>query len=240
MRIAFLSDIHGNLEAFEAVLRDIDEQVVDMRFCLGDSVGYGADPDQVLKRLFSEAIPSIMGNHDAAIFDESVLAWFNPQAMDAILKTRRLLAEGTVDRLRYLPKVQSVHGAYCVHGFPPDSLHMYLFEANRGDVARELTRLKEKICLVGHTHTLGIVTWDGKTVESAPLLPGIILLDDKSYLINIGSVGQPRDGNNNAKYVIWDNEVNSLETRFVPYDIARAANKILEAGMPEFCARRLW
>ncbi|MDI6796517.1 MAG: metallophosphoesterase family protein, partial [Desulfatibacillaceae bacterium] len=68
MRIAFLSDIHGNLEAFEAVLKDIDEQVVDMRFCLGDSVGYGADPDRVLKLLFSEDIPSIMGNHDAAIF----------------------------------------------------------------------------------------------------------------------------------------------------------------------------
>lgn len=240
MRIAFISDIHGNLEAFEAVLKDIDSQKVDAVLCLGDSVGYGADPEAVLKRLWQENIPSLLGNHDAAIYDNTVLAWFNPQATEAIVQTRKLLGNVTVDRIKQAPLHLSFHRAYCVHGFPPDSVHTYLFEVTDTDVARELEKLKEQVVFLGHTHTLGLVAYDGYHVESYPLYKGGVLLDYRKYIVNVGSVGQPRDGNNNAKYVIWDNDTNALDVRFVPYDIKTAADKILKAGLPEFCARRLW
>ena len=101
--------------------------------------------------------------------------------------------------------------------------------------------MPEKVCFVGHTHDLELFSFDGQKVKDTPLGKGpVTLKKDRQYIINIGSVGQPRDGNNNAKYVIWDTASRSLEVRFIPYDIAKTADKILELGLPEYNASRLW
>jgi diadenosine tetraphosphatase ApaH/serine/threonine PP2A family protein phosphatase len=117
----------------------------------------------------------------------------------------------------------------------------YLFQLSISQLKEAFLAMEEKICFLGHTHDLGIISFDGDEVIQASLGNGIVSLHkDYQYIINVGSVGQPRDGNNNAKYVIWDTDSETVEVRFVPYDIAATADKIIELGFPEFNARRLW
>ncbi len=239
MNVAIISDIHGNLEAFEAVLSDIAEREADHVICLGDCVGYGADSEAVLLRLWEENIPAVRGNHEDAVFDDSVLEWFNPQACDAILKTRAMLSPESRERISRWPLFIPFDAAWCVHGFPPASVHTYLFEATPRMVIESFTTIPSRLCFVGHTHILSLVACDGERVKSYPFKKGTTFLDGRRYIVNVGSVGQPRDGDLSAKYVIWDTEANSLEVRYVPYNAALAAEKIIKAGLPEFLARRL-
>jgi predicted phosphodiesterase len=241
MRLAILSDIHGNLEAFKEVLADMAEANIDEAVCLGDNIGYGPEPDEVVKLLREQAIPSVMGNHELSLVDPEYLSWMNPSAQKSLILTAQLLSADTIEYLKTLPPAIPFHGSLCVHGCPPDSVTTYLFELSRKVLKELFLAMPEKVCFVGHTHDLEIFTFDGQKVKGAPLREGVVKLDQENqYLINIGSVGQPRDGNNNAKYVIWDNESGTLEVRFVPYDIATTAEKILKLGFPEFNADRLW
>jgi predicted phosphodiesterase len=239
VNIAIISDIHGNLEALEAVLEDIADKEIDHVICLGDCVGYGADSEAVLSRLWDEDIPAVRGNHEDALFDDSVLEWFNPQATDAILKTREMISAESRERISRWPLFIPFDTAWCVHGFPPASVHTYLFEATKEMVAHSFDSIPSRMVFVGHTHILSLVAFDGQRVRSYPLKKGTTFLNGRRYIVNVGAVGQPRDGDNSAKYVIWDIEANSLEVRFVPYDAAKAADKIRRAGLPEFLARRL-
>lgn len=239
MNTAIISDIHGNLEAFEAVLADIADRQAEHVICLGDCVGYGADSEAVLQRIWDENIPTVRGNHEDALFDDSVLEWFNPQATDAILRTREMMSSESMERISRWPLFIPFDAAWCVHGFPPASVHTYLFEATRRMVADCFDSIPSRIAFVGHTHILSLVAFDGEKVKTYPLKKGTTFLNGRKYIVNVGSVGQPRDGDNSAKYVIWDSEANSLEVRFVPYDAQKAADKIIKAGLPEFLARRL-
>ncbi|MFP4475341.1 MAG: metallophosphoesterase family protein [Desulfatibacillaceae bacterium] len=240
MKLAIMSDIHGNLEAFQEVLADMDEQGVEDVVCLGDCVGYGPDSDKVLDLLWSRRIPSVLGNHEEAIFSDEILNWFNPQARETVLKIRSQIPSDAVDRLKQWPTHLVFHDAWCVHGFPPDSVHTYLFQATNADIAESFANIEQQIIFVGHTHTLELVAFDGERVDSYGLEDGLVLLDERRYIVNVGSVGQPRDGNNNAKYVIWDEGLHHLEVRFVPYDIGATVDKIMSLGFPEVNARRLW
>jgi diadenosine tetraphosphatase ApaH/serine/threonine PP2A family protein phosphatase len=128
-----------------------------------------------------------------------------------------------------------------VHGFPPDSITTYLFQIDDTGLVDAFRHMKEKICFVGHTHKMAIVSYDGRDIIKAPLKEGLVkLYADRQYIINNGSVGQPRDGNNSAKYLIWDVNAHTIDIRFVPYHIARVTNKIIEAGLPGMHADRLW
>jgi diadenosine tetraphosphatase ApaH/serine/threonine PP2A family protein phosphatase len=132
-------------------------------------------------------------------------------------------------------------GCLFVHGCPPDSITTYLYSASDAYLRALFGAMEEKLCFVGHTHDLALVCSDGVQILRLPLPAGHTLLDEGcKYIVNVGSVGQPRDGNNNAKYVIWDSAMKRLEVRFVPYDMAPTAEKILALGFPEFNARRLW
>jgi len=241
MRLAIMSDIHANLEAFKEVLADIRAVEVDGIACLGDNVGYGPEPEAVVKLLREHNIPSVMGNHELSIVDPEYLSWMNPPAQQSLLITQELLSEDTISYLKTLPPSMPFHGSLCVHGCPPDSITTYLFELSRTEFKELFLTMPEKVCFVGHTHDLEIFSFDGQKVKDASLGKGAVTLKkDYQYIVNIGSVGQPRDGNNNAKYVIWDNASGILEVRFVPYDIAKTADKILELGLPEYNASRLW
>lgn len=242
MRVAIISDIHGNLDAFGQVLRDIDASGIDAVVCLGDNVGYGPEPEQVIRQVRARKIPCVMGNHERAVSDCAHLNWFNPAARISLQKTMTMLSQESINYINGMKSSLVVYQSRFVHGFPPDSTDIYLFQVPHHTLNQTFKEMKERLCFVGHTHELKLIGFDGKVSQRIPLKVGVVkhLHKDRKYIINVGSVGQPRDGNNNAKYVIWNTSEDSLEVRFVPYDIAAVVGKILAAGFPEVHAYRLW
>jgi len=242
MRVAIISDIHGNLDAFRQVLNDIEASSIDAIVCLGDNVGYGPEPEQVIRQVRNRNIPCVMGNHEQAVLDRRCLDWFNTAARKSLQKTMTLLSEDSINFIRGLKSSLVIYQSRFVHGFPPDSTDTYLFQASKDTLKQSFSEMKERFCFVGHTHKLKLIGFDGKVSQHIPLKKGIVkhFHKDRKYIVNVGSVGQPRDGNNNAKYVIWNTSENSLEVRFVPYDIAAVVSKIIAAGLPKVHADRLW
>jgi len=241
MKLAIISDIHGNMDALEEVLADIDKSDVDNILCLGDLVGYGPEPEAVVQTIRDRNIPTLLGNHELSIVDPKYLSWFNPLARESIQKTIPMLSQASLDFIADLKPFCIQHNARFVHGFPPDSVITYLFQIEEPAFGRVFETMAEDLCFVGHTHKLEFVSYRAGTVIKAPLVKGVMQLrKEKKYIINVGSVGQPRDGNNTAKYAIWDNTKNRITVKFIPYHIARVTNKIIEAGLPDAHAERLW
>ncbi|GBC59621.1 metallophosphatase family protein [Desulfonema ishimotonii] len=240
MRIAVLADIHGNLEAFQAVLADIDRADIDDILSLGDNIGYGPDSEPVMALLRDRRIPSVLGNHELVIKKPGFYKWFNPTVRETLQKTAAALSAENIQAICDMEPFLVRHGCRFVHGFPPKSPLLYLFQASEKKQRRVFSRIGERLCFIGHTHDLGLVAFDGDHLRYLPLPEGITRLDaDRRYIVNIGSVGQPRDGDNRAKYVIRDTAEDTLETRFIPYDIESVVKKILAAGYPGYFARRL-
>lgn len=240
MRTAVLSDIHGNHEALEAVLEDIEGRAIDRMVSLGDNVGYGPEPERVLQTLGERRIPSVLGNHELGLVDASFLSWFNPTARKSLAITRGLLAPESIERLRAMDRRFSVGSALFVHGCPPDSVTRYFFEVYDAEWRRLFQRMAEPICFVGHTHELALVEYDENELAQHILGCGVHRLKaDRRYVVNAGSVGQPRDGDRRAKYVIWDEEDHAIEVRCLAYDVDKTVRKILELGFPRVNARRL-
>ena len=240
MRIAVISDIHGNMEAFGAVLADIDMSDIDQIISLGDNIGYGPEPEAVLNLIRERDIPSVMGNHELATVDPNYLSWFNPNARISIEKTFEMLFDTSLQYICNLEAYLIDRNLRYVHGVPPDSITTYQFEISEDEFKEIMHRMRENICFIGHTHILEIIEFDGNEVTRRPLNRGITdLKADKKYIINIGSVGQPRDGNNHAKYIVWDASENAIEVKFVAYDIESVVKKIIAAGLPEVHALRL-
>ena len=235
---AVISDIHGNLEALEAVLEDVPGGT-ERIYCLGDVIGYGANPNECCELVRSHEAPTISGNHDLAVTDLSTdLAWFNPIAEAAIEWTREQLTEENADFLRSRPRMMQEEGTLFVHGSVRDPDEYII----NGATAREnLDVLKQeypdvRVCFFGHTHV--------KAVAPSPDGPASDFLDLTSggpYLVNPGSVGQPRDGDTFASYVLAEDapEGAQITYRFVEYDVKKAQTKILAAGLPRILADRL-
>jgi predicted phosphodiesterase len=241
MRIAVVSDIHSNLAAFQEVLADIDRSHVDRIVSLGDNIGYGPEPEAVLRLICARNIPSIMGNHELGIADPSCLSWFNNSARRSLEMNGKLLSPASIAYILTLAPAYILGQCLFVHGFPPDSITTYLFEVSDFQLRRAFASMDREFCFVGHTHDLQLISFDGQRVRHAPLCEGSMRLEEGCrYLINAGSVGQPRDGDNRSKYLIWDSDERRLEGRFLPYDIARTVNGILALGLPRINADRLW
>lgn len=240
MRLAIISDIHSNLEAFLEVLNDIDRSKIDQVLCLGDNLGYGPDPEAVIRLLRERNIPCTMGNHELGILDPLQLNWFNPVARRSLQITRTLISPESLKYIRTFRYSMVNSDCLCVHGAPPDSPTTYLFELSRAMLHRLFFEMRQSICFVGHTHDLMMVAISEQDAVSSPLFEGTtVLRQDRKYLINVGSVGQPRDGNNNAKYVVWDQRARVLQVKYVPYDVAATAEKIVRRGLPAVNAARL-
>jgi len=241
MRVAIISDIHGNFDAFQQVLKDIDRSSVDSIISLGDNIGYGPEPERVIQEIQSRGIPSIIGNHELAVNDPDYLNWFNPVARRSLIITRDMLSKRSMRFIAELEPYRVDHQCRFVHGFPPDSSLIYFFQVSDALKKKIFDEMTERLCFVGHTHALEIVEYDGGDLEYKNLSEGLVALDaGKKYIINIGSVGQPRDGNNASKYAIWDSSKSSIEIKFISYDIAAVVQKIKAAGLPENHAQRLW
>lgn len=240
MRMAVISDIHANPEAFKQVLIDIGKSNIDNTICLGDNIGYGPEPEQIVAMINDHNIPTVMGNHELAVIDRKYLSLFNPLARKSLLKTIESLSEESINFISGLEPFLVRYECRFVHGFPPDSASIYLFQVSEDELLLTFKQMKERICFLGHTHRLEIIDFNGQIVTRAPLTKSITSLDrNRQYIINIGSVGQPRDGNNCAKYVIWDTLNDNIEVKFIPYDIVSVIDKIIAAGLPIEHAVRL-
>jgi predicted phosphodiesterase len=241
MRIAIVSDIHGNLDAFEQVLTDIDRSNIDEIISLGDNIGYGPEPDEVVKQIQARRIDSVIGNHELAVNHPKYMSWFNPVARKSLEITINLLSDRTLGYIAAQEPYRVLHGCRFVHGFPPDSALTYLFQIPNHRIQQEMEKLNEPICFVGHTHMLEMISYDGHTCDSSSLKKGVMTINNKiKYIFNIGSVGQPRDGDNRAKYAIWDSSQSTLDIRYIAYDIGSVIEKIKKIGLLEAHARRLW
>jgi diadenosine tetraphosphatase ApaH/serine/threonine PP2A family protein phosphatase len=242
MQIAILSDIHGNIEAFRSVLGDIGirRPPVGEIISLGDTLGYGPEPEACINLLRENGILSVQGNHELGLARPEYRRWFNPQSRQALDRTGELISADTLAYIRELPPFLSRHGCLFVHGLPPASAFTYLFEIPLDEMSRIFAGFTEAVAFMGHTHELEIVSWHAGQASREVLAEGSIDLDrSRRYLVNIGAVGQPRDGDNRAKYVLWDTDAWKLTVRFVAYDIQAAMAGFKRAGMPELYARRL-
>ena len=240
MKIAVMSDIHGNLEALDAVLEDICSQSIEKIVCIGDLIGYGPNPEEVIQKIRRIDVCCTMGNHELGVLFKMEGKWFNPKVRKTLSLTEGLLSPSSLGFIAGLPNTYTLNDNLFVHGFPPDSVKTYLFEKDTDEIAGWFQTPGPKLTFVGHTHDLELVAWDGRKADRHPLHQDRLVLDKSKYIINVGSVGQPRDGDNRAKYVIWDPGEESIEVRFVPYDIQTTVDKIMERGFPEFNATRLW
>ena len=233
---AVISDIHGNFEALEAVLRDMPEGVQTV-YCLGDIIGYGASPNECCDAVRELGMPTITGNHDLAVTDLSTdLNWFNPVAAAAVMWTREQLTEENAGFLRSRPRMMQTRGALFVHGSvrDPDEyiINSISAEENLAVLTREYPNVP--VCFYGHTHVKAVAPSPNGTMNGGHTLD---LRSGGPYLVNPGSVGQPRDGDTFASYVLADE--GQIVYRFVEYDIPKAQTKIRAAGLPEMLADRL-
>jgi predicted phosphodiesterase len=245
-----VSDIHGNYEALEAVLEDARGRY-DRILCLGDLVGYGADPNRVADWAKSNVVSIVRGNHDRACTGSDLLEYFNPSARASALWTRGTLTPANHGYLEHLargplrvtsPGSSHLAGASnggfdLVHGSPLDE-DEYLTGVE--DVQFLSEYLETTLTFFGHTHLQGGFLLAARGIKRIP--PGRVLQlePDYYYLINPGSVGQPRDGDPRAAYALYSPEDRAVEFKRVAYDIGKAAAKILQADLPESLALRLF
>jgi predicted phosphodiesterase len=236
MRIAVLSDVHANLPALEAVLADAGP--VDAIWHLGDVVGYGPDPDAVVERLRDAGAIGVKGNHDAAACGGSEIDWFNPDARRAMEWTRSAISPATGEWLAAHPERRVEGAAELVHGSYREPLWEYV--TSRDVAGENLGALGAQVGLHGHTHVPIAFVDDARRVEIVRGRPGEpLLLDGRRALVNPGSVGQPRDGNPDASYLLWEPEAERVTWRRVPYDVARVQRAMREAGLPPSLSARL-
>jgi predicted phosphodiesterase len=239
MAIALLSDIHGNLEAFERVLEDVQRMNPRRILYLGDAVSYGPEPDASVRLLADEGIPCVLGNHELALVQCSAKQHFNEPTRRHFAQTEGLLSKEARAFIATWPRLRREEGMLLVHGCPPDSILTYLFELEDEELREILLDMEGSIAFVGHTHELVLAELRGEVLERREIGQGRYRLGSEKALVNVGSVGQPRDGDNRAKYVLYDASAAEIEVRFVAYDIEKTIHKILDLGFPEFYANRL-
>ena len=240
MRLAVVSDIHSNMEGFAAVLSDARDMKADRVISLGDNIGYGPDPEAVIQTLDRFNIVSVMGNHEQALLDPSAFAGFNPLAQKALKINRARLSIRSIERIKGFKRALVLSGCRFVQGLPPDIITQYVSKEPLKRLARILDRLKERIVFLGHTHKLALYAPAGKTLECKKFWKTrVSLAKESKYIINSGSVGQPRGSHNKATYVIWDSLKDQVESRAVPYDTSRTVARMKRLGIPPVYAQLL-
>jgi putative phosphoesterase len=223
MKVAFISDIHSNLEALKKVLEEIEKMKIGNIFCIGDICGYGPNPSRCVEIIKKLKIPCVKGNHDYAVLTKDT-SWFNPYAAAAIEWQTEQLDEDKKTFLEKLPeKIVTTLGNirfYLVHGSPRNPIWEYVYEE---DIKEEFVKnLSCDVLVMGHTH-----------------IPFIKRFGD-CFVINSGSVGQPRDGINKASFVMFDTRQLEAKIIRVEYNIKVVAERVIKVGLPVFLAQRLF
>lgn len=241
MRWAIFSDIHGNLEALQAVLADIEKQAPEAgKLCLGDVVGYGASPNECIELVRRCGAEALLGNHDQVAAGLTAGEEFNEAAQEAIFWTRDRLTPDSRDWLRALPWDTAKETFRAVHSAPRDP-GQFDYILSPHDALLQFRHFTEQDCFFGHSHYPGLFMDLGDGAESLALDPNkpLTLHPRFRYLINVGSVGQPRDNDPRAGWLLYDAATRVVTLRRVEYDVQGAQRKILQAGLPAFLAFRL-
>ena len=246
MRIAIFSDIHGNLEALEAAFADAKQRGYDHMVCLGDIVGYGADPqrcvdlirEEVWKHETGEMV--VRGNHDDAASGGDD-GYFNREAQKAVRWTHEQLTDPTLEWLKAIPMAKSIDSDILLVHSSPEQPAKWNYVVSMADAFSAFQNFTERFCFVGHSHVPFHVGVTGNESEIQVIPSEAFELHEKyRYLSNVGSIGQPRDGDWRASYVMLDLGKGTLERIRLEYDVEGAAEKIRKAGLPEFLADRLF
>lgn len=237
MRYGIFADVHSNSEAFQAVLDSLKRENIDTYICIGDIVGYGAEPSRCIELTRKLTDKIIAGNHDLAACGIFTTSYFNEYAKEAISWTKNILSAEDKDRLKALRLIYEDKNITAVHGSlnEPEKFH-YIISTSQAQATFEL--MKTPLCFIGHSHQPLVCA---KTRKGVSFLPEEKLTVEKSapYIVNVGSVGQPRDGDPRASYAVFDTKTSVVEIKRVSYDVEKAAEKILAAGLPPILAARL-
>ncbi len=238
MRIAIISDVHANLEALTAVMQDIEKSNIERVFFLGDAVGYGADPNKCIRLICDLCEIKLLGNHDYVAMGLENADHFNLMAKESIMWTQNSLKRKAIERLSDFEMEATFLDYYMTHASPDNPTDWnYLF--TEPDAARSFEAFSQTICFIGHSHIPGVfVMRPDKEIGFQPA-DSFQASPDHRYIINVGSVGQPRDGNKDACYLIVDTDDSRFEFRRVPYDLSIAQKKMRKAQLPEFLITRL-
>jgi predicted phosphodiesterase len=239
MRIALLSDVHGNLPAFEAVLADVENEGVDERWCLGDLVGYGADPDRCVELARESCAVCLSGNHDLVVTQEIPISDFSPSAATAALWTRENIGAEALEFLRGRPASDPGREPGLYHASPRNPVWEYVLDNWQAEEC--IKQMPNRVAAIGHSH---FALWFAR--DAAGQVGGGQAQDGDEadisageWLINPGSVGQPRDGDPRAAWLLLDTEGWTARWRRVEYPIEKAADAIEKAGLPQELADRL-
>jgi len=238
MRYGIFSDVHSNIDALQAVVKAYKKEAIDAYFCVGDVVGYAANPIECINEVRRLTKATIVGNHDRASIDLLSSNYFNPVAAQAIAWTKDHLDNKDRAFLQSLKFVYQDEDLTLVHGTlatPEDFSYMVDYYSAR----ETFLLLKTPVCFLGHTHVASaFIKAEGDTISYSAL--GEITIEGSCrYIINVGSVGQPRDSNPHAAYGIYDTKTKVVEIKRVAYDIQATRNRIADAGLPRFLGDRL-
>lgn len=238
MRYALISDIHSNLEALESVLAGLSKERIDKFLCIGDVVGYAANPAEcieIVRTLRCEA--SISGNHEWGVLGLLDAEYFSEDAKAAVVWTKGVLSKADLDYLNSFKLTYESRDFVLVHGSLDEPQEFrYIYDSSQAHPTLE--SMTRPLCFVGHTHAAGILYFAGGRIMYEG--SGAVSIDhDRKYIINVGSVGQPRDGDPRASYALYDTDDKKVEIKRVAYDMESAKDKILKAGLPKRLALRL-
>lgn len=241
MRYAILSDIHGNLEAFRKVIEYLNMESIDRYLFLGDIVGYGANPNEcvdIIKNNYKYY--SVLGNHDAVMIKKHFFSYYNPYAKKCLEWTYEVLSSENKQFLETLPITKVIDGIQLVHA-SPSSPNEWNYMTDIEDIRDNLDFIENFICFFGHTHRPAFYAYD--SMEDLLTFDNCIDIEIETdrfqYIINVGSIGQPRDGNPKTSFGIYDTNYQQIKIIRLEYDYRTASKKILEAGLPNIIAERL-
>ena len=237
MKYAIISDIHGNLEALEAVLNDAEKKGAERIICLGDIVGYGANPKECLDKIKSINDIVCAGTHDHAVINQTDTIYFNIYARKAVAWTSLQLNDEDILYIQSFPYVYEEKDFIAVHAnlIQPENWG-YIFDDF--DAAKNFISMKQNICFIGHSH-VPLAFEKKEDIRPYYNLKELNIDKNSKYIINVGSVGQPRDGDPRTGYCIFDSDNMKIEWIRLNYDIVKAQKKIVDAGLPYFLAERL-
>jgi predicted phosphodiesterase len=238
MRYGIFSDVHSNLEAFQAVVKAYEKEKIDKYLCLGDVVGYGADPNECVEINRSLSEVTLAGNHDWAAVNMFSREFFNKDAKETIVWTSLQLSDNSRSYLQNLKLVKEFNDFVLVHGSlsAPEKFD-YLLNVN--DCQASFQLMRPNICFVGHTHVPVVYIKDKSGNTRYEDTQKLKIESGNKYIINVGSVGQPRDSIPKASFCIWDTEKHEVEIKRALYDVFMARQKIIDKGLPEFLGNRL-
>lgn len=239
MRYAILSDIHGNVEALQAVIKDIETRDIDIIICLGDIVGYYSDPERCVELVKEHATYSVAGNHDFAGIGRIDTRHFTFYAFQAMEWTKRHLSDESKEFLSLLPMTIKMDGMFFTHSSPSrPHTFTYLFPNSEKAINEAFSSMVYKLNFIGHSHWPFFMTQEDHEIVRCDD-DEVTIKDDTYYLINVGSVGQPRNHDPRSNYVIYDTDQSKVFLINVEYDYSTTQQKIFENNLPIFLAERL-